>query len=278
MPCLIVDRLVSYDPDTGDPVGLKGKSVRAVPAAYPIYVDGILELRGVRREAVSDGDGEFTLALPKPSEDNLDPANTEYVITLWNGQRLTGEIPELDGPITLKDLHDDHGFTWDEDEVDPGLGYDQILDDGDPVTQRKRVNFGHGIMAEDDDATGRTNVYPGEWCVADGAIAAYKLTKVGEDGNPAQLGTSDEAYDVMGVSMTAASDGGEFRHFEGRGRVQVLTDGTAVTAGNPLRPSNSVGGSVMPLSMPGNYCAIAIGDAPATPTVIWAIFVGCCQR
>lgn len=131
MPCIIKDLLVTFD--SAGAVTAKAGIVLAQPVDLPAFtlVSSVWVQEISRpRHVDSDGNGYWQHTLPWQSES--DPTTQTWLITLPDGSKWTGIVPEgIDGPLTLTDLIDDYDWVLASDSISATLYKGPKGDKGD---------------------------------------------------------------------------------------------------------------------------------------------------
>jgi hypothetical protein len=111
MPCLISDVAVQLGAD-GKPLPRGGQRISFAPSFKPLFVSTggpFRELSIQSTNTVSDGvTGAWSLSLPRPSES--DPNTVVWTYFGPDGVELAGQVPEIDGPVSLHDLKETYGW------------------------------------------------------------------------------------------------------------------------------------------------------------------------
>lgn len=126
MPCEISD-VLGYRTSAGALVGLASQQIFAVPGS-PLWsvsyagtwrplnglnplVSGSPVLRYAEL-ATSDGTGTWSLTLPYASETEPAAPEAQWSLLFPDGSILTGVVPAVAGPVSLRDLRTTYGWTW----------------------------------------------------------------------------------------------------------------------------------------------------------------------
>jgi hypothetical protein len=150
MACQIVDLVAKFDPGN-IPQPIPYVSVFAEPSVIPVFILSSSIFREPfmgRRVASTDVNGQFTFLLPWPSEQ--DPALANWIITLPDGSRWMGLVPQgVSGPLTIHDLKIHYGWGLIDNngvipvaiEGDPGLNWVGTWSSSVPYEANDAVSF-----------------------------------------------------------------------------------------------------------------------------------------
>lgn len=111
MACIIQDLVLNFD-STNAPIPVPLVSIYAEPATTPLFLSSsslFHEQSFTKRSTATDVNGQWQFTLPWPSEQ--DPAITKWIITLPDGSRWMGNVPQgVAGPISLYTLKNSYGW------------------------------------------------------------------------------------------------------------------------------------------------------------------------